>query len=323
MKTLKIGDLLRPHSRALALGLLAAVGDGLTDLLQPWPIKIVLDNVLQRKAQAHGWLNDLLVSLVGTSRVGMLEFAAIAALAIAVVGAICSYTEKYLTTSVGQWVMHDLRRALYAHIQRMSLSYHDHKQTGDLISRVTSDIDAIQSFITTGLLSVAVDTLTLAGMVGVMFLDQLALHADCTLRGAGAVRGGVFSPYTRRIKKAAREVRKKEGEMVSVIQEILTSIRVVKAFAREDFEQRRLEEESLESVEIALRARGLKAKLAPLVEIIVAIGTSMVLWFGANMVLSGNLSTGALIVFIFYLGKMYKPMQDLSKMTDPPTPRPR
>jgi ATP-binding cassette subfamily B protein len=111
-------------------------------------------------------------------------------------------------------------------------------------------------------------------------------------------------------------VRKKEGEIVSVIQEVLSSIRVVKAFAREDYEQRRLEEESLESVEIALRARGLKAKLTPLVEIIVAAGTSMVLWFDARMVMRGSLSAGSLIVFILYLGKMSKPMQELSKTTD-------
>ena len=122
--------------------------------------------------------------------------------------------------------------------------------------------------------------------------------------------------YTRRIKKASREVRKKEGEMVSVIQEVLSSIRVVKAFAREEYEQRRLAEESLESVEAALKARGLKARLSPIVELIVAVGTSLVLWFGARMVLAGTLSSGSLVLFIFYLGKMYKPMQDLSKMTD-------
>ena len=124
----------------------------------------------------------------------------------------------------------------------------------------------------------------------------------------------VVYSYTRRIKKAAREVRKKEGEIVSTIQEVLTSIRVVKAFAREEYEQHRLEEESLESVEIALRARGLKAKLSPLVEIIVAVGTSMVLWFGARMVLGGTLSAGTLIVFILYLGKDVQahagPLQD-------------
>jgi subfamily B ATP-binding cassette protein MsbA len=251
---------------------------------------------------------------VGTNRLAILKFAAVAALVIAVAGAVCSYWEKYLTTSVGQWVMHDLRRTLYSHVQRLSLSYHDHKQTGDLISRVTTDIDAIQSFIASGVLGVFINILTLAGTVGVMFYInwRFTLIALSVAPGLFAV---VYS-YTRRIKKASREVRKKEGEIVSAIQEVLTSIRVVKAFAREDYEQRRLEEESLESVEISLRARGLKAKLSPLVEIIVAIGTSLVLWFGARMVLQGDLSAGSLIVFILYLGKMYKPMQELSKMTD-------
>jgi subfamily B ATP-binding cassette protein MsbA len=122
--------------------------------------------------------------------------------------------------------------------------------------------------------------------------------------------------YTRLIRKSSREVRKKEGQIVSIVQEVLTSIRVVKAFAREDYEQKRLEEESLESVEIALRARAIKSRLAPIVEIIVGLGTSLVLWFGARMVLDGALEAGSLIIFIWYLGKMYKPMQDLSKMTD-------
>jgi ATP-binding cassette, subfamily B, bacterial len=126
----------------------------------------------------------------------------------------------------------------------------------------------------------------------------------------------VVYSYTRRIKKASREVRKKEGEIVSVVEEVLSSIRVVKAFAREDYERRRLEEESLESVEIGLRARGLKAKLTPLVDVIVAVGTCLVLWFGARLVLGSTLSAGSLVVFIMYLSKMYKPMQELSKMTD-------
>jgi len=111
-------------------------------------------------------------------------------------------------------------------------------------------------------------------------------------------------------------VRKKEGELVSVVQEVLSSIRVVKAFAREDYEQRRLEEQSLESVEAALRARSLKARLAPLVDMIVAGGTALVLWWGARMVMDGTLHTGDLVLFIMYLKKMYKPMQELSKMTD-------
>jgi subfamily B ATP-binding cassette protein MsbA len=210
--------------------------------------------------------------------------------------------------------MHDLRGRLYSHIQRLSLAYHDQKRTGDLISRVTSDIDAIQSFIASGLLGVLVNAITLVGMVGVMFYMNW-LFTLIALSVAPALFAVVYT-YTRRIKKAAREVKQKEGEIVSVIQEVLFSIRVVKAFAREDYEQRRLEHESMEGVEIAMRARSLKAKLAPLVEVIVAVGTCLVLWFGARMALTGALSAGALIVFIMYLGKMYKPMQELSKMTD-------
>jgi subfamily B ATP-binding cassette protein MsbA len=307
--------LLRPHAKILAFAFLAVIGETVADLLQPWTLKIVLDGVLRSKPmQGYGWMNRLVLAIAGTDRLAILKFAAIAALVIAVAGAVCSYTEKYLTTSVGQWVMHDLRMSLYAHVQRLSLSYHDNKQTGDLISRVTTDIDAVQTFVASGVLSAVIDILTLAGMIGVMLFANWRFTL-IALSVAPPLFVVVYS-YTRRIKKASREVRKKEGEIVSTIQEVLTSIRVVKAFAREDYEQRRLEEESLESVEIALRARGLKAKLSPIVEIIVAIGTSVVLWFGARMVLAGDLGAGTLIVFILYLGKMYKPMQDLSKMTD-------
>jgi subfamily B ATP-binding cassette protein MsbA len=228
--------------------------------------------------------------------------------------AVCTYTEKYFTTSVGQWVMHDLRRTLYSHIQRMSLGFHDQSQTGDLISRVTSDIDAVQSFIASSLLSALINCLTLVGMVGVMF--YINWRFTLIALSVAPVLFLVVYRFTRQIKKASREVRKKESEIVSTVQEVLTSIRIVKAFAREDYEQHRLEEQSLEGVEIALRARGLKARLSPLVDLIVAAGTAMVLWFGGRMALQGSLSVGSLVMFIWYLGKMYKPMQELSKMPD-------
>ena len=287
----------------------------MADIAQPWPLKVVLDNVLhQRSLHGHGWLNHLVVATAGTDQWAILRLAALAALIIAVVGAVCSYIENYLTTSMGQWVSHDQRLTVYAHVQRLSLAYHDNKQTGDLMSRVTSDIDAVRSFLISGLLDGVIDVLTLVGMVGVMlYIDW---RFTLVALSVAPVLFAVVYTYTRKIKKASREVRKKEGQMVSVMQEVLSSIRVVKAFAREDYEQKRLQEESLESVEAALRARTLKAKLTPLVEIIVAVGTSAVLWFGARLVLQGRLSEGSMVAFILYLSKMYKPMQDLSKMTD-------
>jgi ATP-binding cassette subfamily B protein len=312
-KKIRITHLLRPHWKALTLAFIAVLGESVTDLLDPWPLKVVFDHVLGSKA-APPWLRDLVGSTFGPDKLSILAFAAVTVLAIALVGAVSSYTEKYLTTSVGQWVMHDLRRTLYNHIQRLSLSYHDHKSTGALISTVTSDIDAIQDLISSVLLGIVVNLLTLFGMVCVMFyLDwRFTLIA---LSVAPALFLVVYS-FTRRIKNAARAVRKKEGEVVSILEEVLSSIRVVQAFAREDYEQRRFEKQSLETVEAVLRARSVKAKLAPFVELIVAGGTCLVLWYGARLVLAGELSSGSLLVFFLYLGKMYKPMRELSKMTD-------
>jgi ATP-binding cassette subfamily B protein len=311
---LTILKLLKPYSGTLLIALFAAIGEGIADRAGPWPLKIVFDDILKPK-QSTSWLNNLVHSMVGSdNKLAILKIAAIGALVIAILGAVFSYFEKSSTTTVGQWVMHDLRRTLYAHIQRLSLSFHDESQTGDLISRVTSDIDTVQSFVTSGLLSVLVDLMTLIGMIAIMFV--MNWRFTLVALSIAPVLFLVVFRYTRLIRKSSREVRKKEGQIVSIVQEVLTSIRVVKAFAREDYEQKRLEEESLESVEIALRARALKSRLAPLVEIIVGIGTALVLWFGARMVLNGALEAGSLIIFIWYLGKMYKPMQDLSKMTD-------
>ena len=297
----------------LVLAFIAVLGEAATDLLEPWPLKIVFDYVFGTK-HIPAWMSGLIGGTFGLNKVAILHFAVLAVIVIAAAGALSSYAEKYLTTSVGQWVMHDLRGILYHHIQRLSLAYHDHKSTGDLISTVTADIDSIQDFISQALLGILVNVLTLVGMLAVMFylnwrftLIALSITPFLFL---------VVYTYTRRIKQASRALRKKEGEVVSVVAEVLGSIRVVKAFAREDYEEARLAQQSLENVEIALRARSLKAKLAPVVQVIVAVGTCLVLWYGVNLVLTEQMTSGSLLVFLLYLGKMYKPMRDLSKMTD-------
>lgn len=312
-RELTILGLLSPHKRQLWLGLLAIAGESIAGLLEPWPLKIVLDNIFKGK-QMDGWLNRLIHLTAGTSTRGMLIFACTAVLVIAAMDAVCSYGEKYLTTSIGQWVTHDLRRMIYTQVQRLSLAYHDHQPTGDLISRVTSDIDSIQSFIVSGLLGILVNLMTLVGMIGVMF--YINWRFTLIALAVVPVLFAIVYTYTRNVKKASREVRKREGHLISVVEEVVNSVRVVKAFAREDYEVKRFEGESLETVEAALKARALKARLVPTVNIITAIGTCAVLWFGAQMVLNGSLSAGSMVVFVFYLGKMYKPMQEISKTMD-------
>ena len=308
----QIVDLLRPHWKAMSLALVAVIGETVTDLLEPWPLKIILDNLLQSKPLPH-WLAGI-VGLIGQNKLAVLNFAVVAVAVIAVVGAISSYTEKYLTTSVGQWVMHDLRRTLYQHIHHLSLAEHDETRTGDLISRVTSDIEAVQDFITSALLGMLVNVLTITGMVvWMLYLNwRFALIALSIVPALFLV---VFI-FTKRIKQASREVRQKQSELVNMVQEVFSSIRVVKAFSREDYEQERFEEQSLENVETALHARSVKAKLSPIVEVLAAVGTCLVLGYGARLALAGQFTAGDLIIFLAYLGKMYKPMRDLSKMGD-------
>ena len=313
MKKRFISYLLRSHWKALIVALVAVIVEGLADLLEPWPIKIVLDNVLASH-QLPGWLAGFVNAGFGPNKLAILNFAALSVVTIAVVGAIASYTENYLTTKVGQRVMLDLRQALYHHIQRLSFSFYDRNKTGDLISRVTSDVDAIQAFVASALLGILVDVLTLGGMLGVMFYLNWRFTL-IALSVAPVLFVEVYS-LTHRIKQATRSIRKKESQILSVVEETLSSIRVVKAFGREDYEERRLKREGLESMGLALRARRIKARLSPIVDIIVASGTCLVLWYGARLTLAGQLTQGELVVFLLYLGKMYKPMRDLSKMTD-------
>ena len=229
-----VAGLLRPHWKAFVLACVAVVGETAADIAEPWPVKIVVDNLLQNK-KLPAWAASI-VAMLGEDKIAILNFALGAVLMIAVVGAISSYFEKYLTTTVGQWVSHDLRLLLYQRIQRLSLLEHGESRTGDLISRVTSDIDAIQDFITTALLGIVVNLLTLVGMIGVMF--YINWRFTLVALSVAPILFAVVYFYSRRIKKATRAVRRKESEMLSGVAEILSSIQVVQAFAREDYEER-------------------------------------------------------------------------------------
>lgn len=311
--SIDVWDLLRPHWRALALTLVAVVGISVADLFQPWPLKIVLDNVIAGR-RLPPWLAGFLQAAFGDNKNAILLFAVGALLVVTVVDAICSYVQSYLMTSVGEWVGHQLRRTVYHHVERLSLTFYDLRQTGDLINRMTRDIDAVQNLVTSTLMDTIVDLLTLTGMLAVMF--YLNWRFSLLALAVAPLLFGVAFRYKRRVKQLSRRARAKESEVVSTIEEVFSSIRVVKAFAREEFEERRFEQGSREQVEATLEARALKARLSPLIDIIIAGGLCIVLWSGARLVLSGGMTAGALVVFMLYLRKLYSPLKDLAKMTN-------
>jgi ATP-binding cassette subfamily B protein len=303
--------LVRPYRWMLVVAFLAMLVQAAADLLDPWPLKIIIDYVLSNKTMP-AWLAAY--PSISSDRLTLLTVTALAVIIITVIGSVASYWQSYLTTTAGQHVMHDLRHAVYHHVQRLSLSFYETQQTGDIIVRLTSDIDAAQDFVSSVLLGILLDVLTLAGILGVMF--YLDWHLTLIAISVTPVLALVVFSLTRRIKKAAREVKKRESDLASVVQESITSMRVVKAFSAEDFEEARLDRQSLAGVAAALRARSFKARLSPLVDVIVATGTCLVLLVGARLVLNNTLTAGSLIVFIAYLSRLYKPIKDLSKMTD-------
>jgi ATP-binding cassette, subfamily B, bacterial len=180
--------------------------------------------------------------------------------------------------------------------------------------RMTSDISAIQDFITSALVGILVNVLTIAGILGVMFYVNWRFTALAL--SVVPILFAVVYFYTRRIKAASRAVRKREGELLSGVAEVLSSIHVVQAYAREDYEDRRFASESRSNVEAGLMARSVKAKLSPTVNVIVAVGTCLVLAYGGRLAIAGEISAGVLVVFLLYLNKLYKPIRELSKLTD-------
>lgn len=305
--------ILRSYWKTLVVALLAVLGETVADVLEPWPIKVIIDNVVQAKSLTGRW-GAFVSGLFGDDRFAILYFALAAVVAIALVGAVGSYVEKYSTTSISQWVAHDLRRLLYQHIQRLSLAEHNEARVGDLLTHVTSDINAVQDFIDSALLGIIVNVLTLTGMAGVMLYVSWSFTLVSLL--VVPVLGVAVYFYTPRIKKASRRVKKRESELLSSVAEVMTAIHVVQAFGREDYEDRRFDWESRQNVEAGMQARSIKARLSPTVDIIIALGTCLVLGYGARLAIAGRLSTGVLIVFLLYLGKMYKPLRDLSKMAN-------
>jgi subfamily B ATP-binding cassette protein MsbA len=302
--------LLYPYWRLLLFAFVAILGKAAADLMEPWPLKIVLDYVVGSKTPP-AWLTAWRGA--DDVRLGALDVAAAMVIGIALLAAVGSYTEKYLSTTVGKRVGYDLRHALYHHVQRLSLSFYEHRRTGDLIVRLTGDIEAVEGFVA-GMVAMALDLATLTGMLAIMF--YLDWRFSLIALSVTPLLFVISYRFMRRIKVTTRDVRANESEIASIVQETITAARVVKAFAREDFEEHRLDRQGLAHVEASLRARSVKARLTPAIDLVVAAATCVVLYVGARLVMSGTLTAGALVIYVVYLGRMYKPVKELSKTTD-------
>jgi ABC-type multidrug transport system fused ATPase/permease subunit len=312
-KTRLVRELLRPYRGWLVIILLAMLVETAMSLAAPWPLKVILDNVVGTH-KAPEWLAPFQSSLFGHSKMQLAALAGIATVLIAALGAVASYIDNYYTESVGQWVAHDLRMRVYDHLQHLSLGYYDSHQTGALLSTITDDVKTIQGFASSATLGILVDILTIVGMLGVMFW----LEFDFALIAVAVVPFLLLfvARLNRAVKRATHEVRHHQSDIVAVVAQGLESIRVVQAFGRQELEESRLYDVSRATTDAALAARRVKSLLSPAVTVVVALCMGFVLWRGTALVLADMMTVGALTVFLAYLSKFFKPVQDLAKMSN-------
>jgi ATP-binding cassette, subfamily B, bacterial len=292
----------------LSLGGLFTLLDAGFAVAQPWPLKVIVDNVLRgRQLRLPG--TSL---LAGMSRQHLLEAAIVAYLGIAVLGAMFDFLGSLLADSTGERLVADIRGAVFARLQRLSLRFHAGQRTGDLVSRVVADIDRVDDMITQSF-SVLLPNVAL---IAAMLLVMLVLDPGLTLI-AVLMTPPLFAAilhYTRGIRKASRLARKREGKLAARTGEVLGAIRVVQAFTAEEQEDERFSEENSEALSVSLEAVRLQAKFSPVVDVLAGTGVALVLYIGTNQVLSGKLTLGLLLVFLNYVGSLYRPMRQLSKL---------
>ncbi|HUY97172.1 MAG TPA: ABC transporter ATP-binding protein [Verrucomicrobiae bacterium] len=297
---------LRPVRAMLGIGLGASVAAAAMQWAAPWPLKFIFDSVLARKPLPAwlGWLPQ--------GRIGLLAAMVGAMLVIAVGLGVSDYVANRLVATAGQRVVIDLRLRLFRHIEAQSLGFHHRRRTGDLMARLGGDIQAIQSAMVTAVPTLSRNGLTLLGMVGIM----LAVNWRYTLL-AVAMAPGLFwvaRHYLDRIRGVQRQARRADGEASAVAQEVLTAITVVQVSGTEATEATRYAAATRRGLEANRQAIVWQSEFTPLVTAAMTVSTVLVLYFGVQAVLQGNLTAGDLLVFMAYLRGMYSPMRQLAKL---------
>ena len=288
----------QPFWRKTIIGLfLSLVGIGL-NLLKPWPFKIIVDDFLRPTSAARGdwstWLPLLCLALV----------------VIQVIWGIINWITNYLFVKIGLQALLKLRTDLYAHLQRLSLKFHDARRSADSSFRVAYDSQSIQTIYNKGFTNIFASVIALIGT----FIVMLRLDWVLTLLSLAIVPlivGAIYF-FARRIRSESTSIQEQESAVLAQAQEGLSSIRMVHAFGREDFEVRQFHQQAQQSLQANLRLTLTNVNSALVISTLMVIGTAAMYYVGTLHVLAGTLSLGSLLVFSAYLLMLYQPLESLT-----------
>src|SRR2546421_2455697 len=276
---------------------------------EPWPLKIVFDQVLFHKPANGFWLSPFTV--FGRSSYDLLAAAGLALAIAALVRGIAYYYEDYLLSSAAQEIVYSIRRRLYRHLHRLPLSFHQRRSTGDLLVRLSSDILLVRDVLIDSIVNLG------SGLVLIVLMLAVMLFVDPVLTGIALLVmpliAVVSAFYGRRIRVSSRRQRKREGQIAAAMHETLTAMDVVQLHGAGEREQERFQQLNRKSLKQGTQAVRLEARMNRSVEFALAGGTVAVLWAGTVRALHGAITPGELIVFISYLRAAYRPLRRASK----------
>jgi ABC-type multidrug transport system fused ATPase/permease subunit len=296
---------LRKYWKRFSLAYLALFGAMLMNLLKPWPLKIIFDYILLNKPMPHRFVSFL----AGQDRMTLLALSCAAMIVIFFLEGLFTFTRKYFMEDGGERAINDIRQRVFGHLQMLA---HSTGGSADLVVRLTSDIDSLKLMLTQQIQTFVNYFLTFAGIGVTMFLMDWQLTLSALAVAPPLYLISFYS--SAKVAELTRAKRAKESEVATLVQETVTSKDVVKAFAREEQEKKRFAEESEESLDAALQRVKVSKGFGRVVEVIVAVGTAIVVYLGSRRALEGFITPGDLIVFVSYLRDLYKPVGGLSEL---------
>lgn len=288
---------IKPYKGRLIMGIIAMIFHAL--------LTVVIIRIF-------GEFVDTLIYALPEEGIRPLNMVTLVVLGLFLVRGVFQYLQGYLTAQVGQRAVRDLRYDTYDRLQLLSMSFYKRHNTGQLVSRLTNDINLIQEVIMKTAMGFFNQGVTLIGALGYLFY----MHWRLTLFTLIVLPPilWVFNRFTRRIRGVSRSAQQKMADLTSIIQEAISGVRIIKAFSMEDKEVERFREQNQANYRFNLKNSQLEASLKPIVEVLTALGFIAVLWYGGLEVMRGNLTPGALVAFFGFLITINTPMKALSRL---------
>ena len=285
---------IRPYLKQLGLAIICTIIAAGANLYLPWIIKDMIDKVLAQGDMAM--LNVICVGVV----------------VVFIIRGIFYYGQSYLVSFIGQKVVIDVRELMFRKFQRMPMAYFDRHQTGETMSFITNDVAAIQTALVDKLIEIVTESSILIGSIVFMFyLDwKLTLLTMVVV----PLVGQAMKIFGRKLKRNGTVIQERMADITSFLQESISSIRVVKSFAREDYEIGRFQNENLLNFQAAMKNVQLTSLLTPTVEFLAAVSVTLIIWFGGYEVISGVMTAGSLVAFLTYAVNLANPVKRLSRL---------